>query len=513
MKQVIILQGDMRRRLAITLGTWLMLATTAVPAGAAPIRAGPADPNASEAVVQLLRNLQDASDPDIEGGFLFGQQHANWDSKRERWRAEGWSDWRASGARIDELNTFPSDIELATSLFPQTSGDKPTVYGFNLRLAQRVSDSQRRAYARQIVAAYSTGAIVTIHFPADNPAVGGDRNSVGGNALCHLSNDWLSPPAESASTIAKWKGDLDDASAFIEEVNRQWRDPDGDGVNERTGTVAMVFRPFHEMTGISHWWAGRFFRTDGRLCNLTAPQAFRTVWRRTIEYLVGEDDPQTEVVEGLGRHEFLFAWSPGRPTLTTEWRKYHPNFRLGGRWQMDDYVDIAGLDIYESSLGSFKRQLSRDITAMDDFVEGQGRAKRDVLAITEFGARNGLAGRVDADWYNYGLLDTLVDSGVVDNLAYAMTWTNRTDDQFWVPIPCFNTDGCPTLAGLDQRFVAETKPGVTDWGFAKFVADPNTTLQRDLPDWWRLPEKRIEAYDPGPPAGHPGWRFPLVRPR
>lgn len=501
----------MRRPIAIALAAATMMAVTAAPGSAAPRRPGPSDPDATESVVHLLRNLQDVSDPELAGGFLFGQQHANWDSKRQQWLVNGWRDWRASHKRLDALNTFPSDIEVATGLYPETSISKPTVYGFNLRLAIRVSKAQQRVYARQVVAAYSTGAVVTMHFPADNPATGGNHDRVSGNAMCHLTNDWTDPPAGAAPTIASFVDDLDRADAFFDEVNRQWRDPDGDGIDERSGTVAIVLRPFHEMTGITHWWAGRFYRPDPTLCNMTAPQAYRTMWRRTVEYLIGDDDPSTEVVEGLDRHEFLFAWSPGRPTLTTEWRKYHPNLRLPGRWQLTDYVDIAGLDVYENSVGAFRRQLIRDIDAMHEFVGSQANAKRDVLALAEFGARDGLAGRSDADWYGHGLLDALVEAGVADRIAYAMTWTNRTDREFWVPVPCFNNSGCPSLTGIDQRFGSEGE--TTDFGFAGFVANPLTVLQRDLPEWWRMPEPRIEPYDPNPPPDHPGPWFPLLKPR
>lgn len=494
-------RGIVIRRWTIVIASWTVLFGATVPAAVAapnPVRPHPVDPNASPAVVELLSNLQNAADPELSAGLMFGQQHANWDSTRESLYTAGWSDWRAARVRLDELNTFPSDIELAASLFTETSANKPSVYGFNLQLALNVSPSHRRAYARQIVAAYSTGAVVTMHYPADNPAVGGDNGVVAGNPLCHLTNDWMNPPAASADTIATWMAELQDASAFIDEINDLWRDPDLDGVRERQGTVAMVFRPLHEMTGITHWWAGRFFRADPELCSYTAPQAYRTVWRKTVEYLIGEDDPSTDVIEGLDRHEFLFAWSPGRPTLTTEWRKYHPNFRLPGRWGLTDYVDVAGLDIYETSIGSFASQLRRDITALDEFVGRQANAKRDVLAITEFGARKGLAGRVDADWYTHGLLDTLVDTGVIDRIAYAMTWTNRTDDQFWVPVPCFNVEGCPDLAGFDQRFVSTGNPEIVDWGFSDFIASPLTTLQNDLPAWWMMPEARIEPYIPCP---------------
>lgn len=498
----------MIRRWTIVACTWAVLFGAVVPAASAEIRRpGPVDPNASGAVLELLANLQDAGDPELEGGMMFGQQHANWDSKRQSLYSAGWSDWRAARVRLDELNTFPSDIELAASLFPETAANKPSVYGFNLQLALNVGPAQRRAYARQIVAAYSTGAIVTMHFPADNPAVGGDNNVVAGNPLCHLSNDWADPPTEAAATISTWMSELQAASGFIDEINALWQDPDLDGVRERQSTVAIVFRPFHEMTGISHWWAGRFFRADPVLCNLTAPQAYRTVWRRTVEHLIGEDDPATPTVEGLDRHEFLFAWSPGRPTVTTEWRKYHPNFRLPGRWGLTDYVDVAGLDIYETNIASFRSQLIRDITAMDEFVARQARSKRDVLAITEFGAKKGFAGRIDADWYTYGLLDALVDVGVVDRIAYAMTWTNRTDDQFWVPVPCFNAEGCPDLTGFDQRFVSTSNPEVIDWGFSDFIASPITTLGNDLPAWWRMPEPRVEPYMPCP---EPQRRGPLL---
>ena len=161
----------------------------------------------------LARGMQrNAQQPGGLDGFLFGQQHANWDSKRFRTVDDRILDWR--GPRAPRFDGFVSDIELATTLMPGVERRTPAVYGFSLRTALRLGPEEQVRYADQIVEAYAAGGVVTIHFPADNPVTGGDHKDVSANALCALSTDWNDPapsscgvpraatPARSSSTVS-----------------------------------------------------------------------------------------------------------------------------------------------------------------------------------------------------------------------------------------------------------------------------------------------------------------------
>jgi hypothetical protein len=64
--------------------------------------------------------------------------------------------------------------------------------------------------------------------------------------------------------------------------------------------------------------------------------------------------------------------------------------------------------------------------------------------------------------------------------------------------PLLQLEGLPTLTGFDQRFAASGVPDIVDWGFSEFIASPLTTLQHDLPEWWRTPQERFEPYQPCP---------------
>jgi hypothetical protein len=483
----------MRRRAAATvipvlvLGALLLVAPPPVPAGASRLPA-PADPRAGGAATDLLQNLTATQEPGRLDGFLFGQQHANWDSKRYRAVEDRVGDWRAASIPIDEFGRFVSDIELATLLIPGVSPRRPAVYGFNLQTALNLDPEGRIVYADRIVDAYAAGGVVTIHFPADNPVTGGSHRDLSANLLCLLSTDWTDPPPDASPAVDAWRGDLETAADFLRLVNIRWRDPDDDGVDERSGRVAAVFRPYHEMLRASHWWSAAHYRNVPDVCDGSAAAAFHSLWRQTIDYLTAP--------EHLNLHGLLFAWSPDRPSASPGWERFYPNADLDPAMAAD-YVDVIAFDVYDDSSEDFSAQLVADTAAVAAFNAALPPEFREVIAVGEFGPRFGLSTVSEANWFMRAVVEPLTRAGLADQIAYAMTWTNRNEDSYWVPLPCFNVPECEAY---DIPHVHYRAPGGDSGdplrGFRAFVNHPATVFLEDLPPWWRRPDPTI-PFQPG----------------
>jgi hypothetical protein len=461
----------------------------AIPAPAEAAQAPtPADPLAGGNAYALYRNLVDAARFD---GFLFGQQHANWDSKRYTVDDGRIHQWRGGQDPPGSVDGFLSDIELATMLTPGMETRSPAVFGFNLQTALNLKPESQRLYAERIVQAYATGSVVSVHFPARNPVTGGDHKDVSANLLCLLSSDWDDPPAEAAGAVDAWKSALSAGADFIDLVNEVWRDPDDDGLKERTGRVAMVLRPYHEMLRIRHWWAAPYYYEVPGVCERDAAAAFRSLWRQTVEHIVNVDDPTTVPVEGLDVHGLLFAWSPDRPSSSPGWEAFYPNTGLGDTQR--DYVDVIAFDVYEGDPDLFSRQLVADASAVVRFNQSRPPAQREVVALGEVGRGGGLAGLTDVNWYSKHLLRPLVEAGLANRIAYAMTWTNFDADHYWVPLPCFNLPACSAIDEVGHAYGDDAGAGDSMSGFRAFVNSSATIFREDLPTWWRAPKGTLPA--------------------
>jgi hypothetical protein len=483
----------MRSRAAATVITVLMVVALAVgvpPPGEAEASQppAPADPRAGGAATALLQNLAATQEPGRLDGFLFGQQHANWDSKRYRAEDDRVGDWRAANIPIDEFGRFISDIELATRLIPNLAPRRPAVYGFNLQTALNLDPEGRIAYADRIVDAYASGGVVTIHFPADNPLTAGDHRDLSANLLCLLSADWAAPPPEAAAAVAAWQDDLEAAAEFLRVVNARWRDPDDDGNDERSGRIAAVFRPYHEMLRASHWWSAAHYRNVPGVCDGSAAAAFHSLWRQTFDHLTAP--------EHLNLHGLLFAWSPDRPSASPGWERFYPNADLDPA-AATDYVDVIAFDVYDTSTEDFSTQLVADTAAVAAFNAGLPAGSREVVAVGEFGPRFGLSTVSEANWFMRAVVEPLTRAGLADQIAYAMTWTNRDEDSYWIPLPCFNVPECEAYDVTRVHYRAPDRIlGDPLRGFRAFVNHPATVFLEDLPPWWERPDAMI-PFQPG----------------
>lgn len=180
-------------------------------------------------------------------------------------------------------------------------------------------------------------------------------------------------------------------------------------VDENGELIPIIYRPFHENSGMWFWWG----------VSNTSKDEFVNLWRYTVEYLRDEK----------GVHNLLFAYSPNGHFSSED------NYL--SRYPGDDYVDIIGFDIYHDN-PSYESKWMQQTLKDAQITSGIASKKGKVAAITEVGIRyngsDGLAVEDNAmkDWYSQ-LYNALTNDESAKQIAYMMTWRNQDKTHFWVP--------------------------------------------------------------------------------
>jgi mannan endo-1,4-beta-mannosidase len=213
--------------------------------------------------------------------------------------------------------------------------------------------------------------------------------------LCRLAND--------DAFARSWL--LDDAYAKVADAIRA-QGLDG---------VPIVFRPLHEHNGRWFWWGAPYWNC-GAGARFTGAAAYARVFRTIVTYLRRE----------RGLSNLLVAYSPGASAEIESEEGY-----LEG-YPGDEYVDILGLDAYYHRSPSFEAQTATFVKQLQN-VTRLAYARGKVAALTEVGDTLLSTETTNSRWFTQHLLALLQAPGV--DLAYAMTWENRTTgaQQFWVP--------------------------------------------------------------------------------
>jgi len=270
------------------------------------------------------------------------------------------------------------------------AGDHPVVMGFDAWDLAIKPQSWTPTGAEHAAAAkhvHDTGGIVEMAFHMHGCTA--DTFNAGGNegCLCRVANDdafarsWL---------LGEYKKVAD---AMI-----------ANGLDQ----FPIIFRPLHEHTGNWFWWGEPYWNCSGG--KFTGEAAFQRVYRTIVTYMRRR------------LPNLLVAYSPGADAAV--YMHGYPG---------DEYVDIFGADIYYGSSPSFAQQTidyRKHLQAMTTLAYQHGK----VAALTEIGDTL-LAMEPQNRWFTEQLLP-LLESPNID-LAYAMTWENRTSgpQQFWVPYP------------------------------------------------------------------------------
>lgn len=163
--------------------------------------------------------------------------------------------------------------------------------------------------------------------------------------------------------------------------------------------IPIIFRPFHEHNHKWFWWG------NSKLSGKKEEKEFIDLWRFTVSYL--RDFKKV--------HNFIYAYSPGRPNEKGYFYKYPGN----------DWVDIFGLDDYQSSTEKIL-PLLRTIVK-----EAQKRGK--IAALTETGSE----GIKDNNYWTRNFLDPIKNDNLAKNIAYIMVWRNASENptHFFAPFP------------------------------------------------------------------------------
>ncbi len=332
---------------------------------------------------------------------LFGQERFNVTGVN----GDG-TQWLATAESLDR-----SDVK-------SVAGDHPVVMGFDAwDLAIKPESwtpggSVHAAAARHV---HASGGVVELAFHMHGCREAGFNGEGNYDCLCAAAND-----DEFART---WL--LAEYAKVADAIVAQGLD-----------RFPVIFRPLHEHDGDWFWWGAKYWNCGGAV---TGEDAYKRVFRTVVTYLRDQ----------RGLDNLLFAYSPSGQT--SDYLRGYPG---------DEYVDILGTDIYYSS-SNFAEETAR-YRGLLQAITQLARERGKVAALTEVG-NNLLATEQQPTWYTTQLLPLLQSDGV--DLAYAMTWENRTNGmaQFWVPYP--------------------GHPGVDD--FQAFAQSSSVALLGDAPDFTR----------------------------
>lgn len=265
-------------------------------------------------------------------------------------------------------------------------GATPAIVGWDtLAFSGAEPPSSFEGVVQGVIEADRLGAVSTLSMHLPNLVTGGDYSDTSGDA-----------PATLLADPAPLNAYLDQIAALAE------RSVDASGE-----LIPIIFRPFHEGTGDWFWWGG----ADAS-----------ALYRHAVTYLRDEK----------GVTNLLYTWSPNGP-FDGDADAYLATY------PGDDVVDILGLDFYESDNSAdnsddYIAQLVADLAMVARTADAHGK----IAALTEFG-RNGdrslrPGGNRSLTFFT-DLLSAVKADPDARRVAYAMTWANFGQEQFYVPHP------------------------------------------------------------------------------
>lgn len=278
---------------------------------------------------------------------------------------------------------------------------------------------------RHMQAAHARGAFNTVTWHCGNPVIGGRYNNTSDHPIQEI--------LEGGSCHAKFLGWLDMLADFLNSV----KDADGK-------PVPVILRPWHEHTdsgkGTGFWWSvGNNSKSD-----------FIALWHMTFRYLTETKD----------MHNLIWAYSPDLHHLC--WGKPGiDQYMYMDAWPGDEYVDIMGLDAYETPWSNF-RTTAKDIVG---YALQLAQEKGKPFAITETGFANNSPEHDkyghDKKWWTEQLYPLTKGRKV----AYVMIWR---DDSF------------PDESGEYPEYYGGFKGSYSLDDFLNYLAKPDILLEKDL---------------------------------
>lgn len=213
----------------------------------------------------------------------------------------------------------------------------------------------------------------------------------------------------------------------------------------QSADIPLLLRPFHENNGSWFWWGA----------SACTPSQFRNLYRYTVSYFREKKD----------LHNLLFIYSPNGPIKSTA--------DYGARYPGDEYIDIAGMDIYhhDPEKGDiWMEDLGKSLSMVDAFAKQHGK----VATLSEVGIianNNGCiprTGNTRPDWF-----DEVLAQVEQHDMAYMLTWANFDTANFCQPFMVSRNRGQELMDG-----------------FIRFYNQPQSIFASQLPDFTR---KAVEA--------------------
>ena len=307
-----------------------------------------------------------------------------------------------------KLNSLRND--LSTSDSKEVTGDHPGVFGIDPHYMLYKTASEKQLHIDEAKYAYNNGAVVTLDFhqqsKSDKKIYINDITTATDKSLMYdIVNDLN-------GSRAWFFGEMDQ---IITIINVDLNFP-------------VVLRLFHEMDGGWFWW--------GSKATNHSTQLYIDFYKLTVDYVKN----RTDLV--------LFAWSPNRELNTS----YYPG---------DAYVDIVGVDIYDTNGSTIKQSLIE----LTNFSLSHNK----VAALTEVGRNNFIAN--DPDFWSNTLLQSIKDGGSSIKIAWVLGWFNA-----------------PWKSSQDDLFIPNSASNSSVKNdFIKFKNDPQTLFMEDV--------KSLKMYD------------------
>lgn len=318
----------------------------------------------------------------------------------------------------DDGSISKSDVKVLTGSHPAVCGWD--ISEIELGHSTNIDGEPFETIRKHIRAAYGRGAVNTISWHCANPVTGG--------------NSWDNTPAvhemiPGGSKHEVFKDYLDKVAGFFSGLTT----PDGD-------LIPIIFRPWHEHTGNGFWWGK----------GSASAEDYVTMWRFTVDYLRREKGLYN-LIMAYSPDEIHFIWNPEE-----DYRSIYLEF-----WPGDEYVDILGLDAYDSP----GRRFSEVTPVLCTMISEMAAEKGKLAALTEVGLENNSpahSGYYNANWWTQSLYPAIRGR----NLSFALAWRNG---------------GLPP----QSHYFGPWKGCYSEEDFCEFAAFDDILLENDLPQLYK----------------------------
>jgi mannan endo-1,4-beta-mannosidase len=356
----------------------------------------PIDKNRTPETLTLYQHLIQLSDMQ---GFAFGNQG-------EYHSGIGWP-------KKGDVGIHESDLHSVLGVQGGVSG-----YNVNwiLKSDHTADLDAENKLQQEMRTAYRNGAIITFHWPMDNPLTLINDNTCG-DECAHLIDEVLEKQVFSdvgtrGKYYDRWVEWMDVFVDFVK--NKAVLD------DQQHTTIPILFRPWHEMN-LGEGGQGKWYQIA-----YNSETEYRALWKQTVDYLI-----KKEV------HQLLYVYAPSLNGLNCSDCQNSRADRYIANYPGDEYVDIMAGDCYFSGFTQDSSRFNNLSEGIKIIVDTAINRKK-IPALAETGFKDGLQNdTANAFWYKQWLNKLKYAAPAkLPKLAYVMTWTNTDSNEgpkYYVP--------------------------------------------------------------------------------